>query len=113
MIGKNGEGNSEPFVSLFLSASRSWIFVAPIDFVVAGEADGAGCPVGAVATGVAKKDAAIVLKSGVAVPEFVELASRKSAGDTLPAAITVLFAPVADCDAFTGTVFLARQICTS
>jgi hypothetical protein len=64
-----------------------------------------------VVAGGAKNGAAIVLKSGIA--EFVEFAGRKLNGKKLVAGVAGPFTAAPNCGAFTGTVVLARQICTS
>ena len=63
------------------------------------------------AVGTAKNEAAIVLKSGIA--EFVEPAATKLKGKKSAADVAASFAAAPNCGAFTGTVVLARQICTS
>ena len=62
-----------------------------------------------VAVGTVKNDAAIVLKSGIT--EFVECADAKLNGKALAVVAPLTAAP--NCGAFTDTVVLARQICTS
>ena len=94
--------------SLFSSRSRGKN--GPADFAPAVDLVSIGATVvGAVGT--AKSDAAIVLKSGVA--GFVESAARKLNREVLASGVAASFAAAPNCDAFTGTVVLARQICKS